>query len=229
MKKIFVITGGNSGMGYEISKKLLKSKHHVFILSRKAEQCDLRKYDNCHTKNVDISKIGEILKAKKWIAKILGDKKIDVLVNCAGVGFASKLEEITEKQYENFFSTNVKGMIFTTQIFFSLIKKGAGIICNFSSIAGIKGFAEWSVYCASKFAVEGYSQSIRQELRKSGIRVMSIRPGAVDTPFYHYLSKDQKKEFIKPQTIAEILIQLINLPKEVCVEDIFINNSVGDL
>lgn len=229
MKKIFVITGGSSGMGYEISRNLLKSNQYVFILSRKAEQCNLRNHKNCHTKNVDISDIEQILKAKDWIEKIIGDKKIDALINCAGVGFTTKLGKINEKEYEEFFNTNVKGTIFTTQTFLPLIKKGTGTICNFSSIAGIKGFAEWSLYCASKFAVEGFTKSIRQELRKNGIRVISIRPGAIDTSFYHYLSKDQKRDFMKPQTIAKIVIQLLKLPKEACVEDIFINNSVGDL
>jgi NAD(P)-dependent dehydrogenase (short-subunit alcohol dehydrogenase family) len=137
--------------------------------------------------------------------------------------------ELTEQDYENVFATNVKGLMFATKTFLDLLTNDSGIICNISSIAGIKGFSEWSLYCASKFAVEGFTQSIRHELRPRGIRVMCVQPGSVDTPIYEHLSREEKRDFIDPATIAHIIVELLDIPQKAVVEDIFINNSVGDL
>ena len=230
MKKYYLITGGSSGMGYQISKKFLGEGCVVFILSRTAESCDLKdKYSNCLTRNTDVSKIEDIRNAFEWVVERIGKNKLDGLINCAGIGHATPLGKITESLYDKFYSVNVKGLIFVTKIFLPLIKKDGGIICNFSSIAGIKGFSEWSLYCSSKYAVEGFSQSIKNELRKIGIRVVVIRPGSVDTPFYSYLKSEDKKDFIQPETVADIVSTIFKIPPEANVEDIFINNSVGDL
>lgn len=229
MKNVAVITGGSSGIGLEISKLLLNHRFFVIILSRKAKDSPLRKNKDCFCINTDIGSVRDVQKAKSIIKRKLNIEKIDVLINCAGVGHEDKVENISEKDYEDFFSTNVKGTIFTTKEFLPLIKRETGIICNISSIAGIKGFSKWSLYCASKFAVEGFTKSIREELRESKIRVMVVRSGAVDTPFYNRLSEEEKRDFMKPQTIAQVVVNALFLPVESCVEEIFINNTVGDL
>ena len=119
--------------------------------------------------------------------------------------------------------------MFTTKTFLDLLTNDTGIICNISSNAGIKGFSAWSLYCASKFAVEGFTQSIRHELRPRGIRVMCVQPGAVDTPIYAHLSPEEKRDFMDPETIAHIIVELLAIPPKAVVENIYINNSVGDL
>lgn len=229
MKK-YIVTGGSSGMGYAISSKLLEAGNEVLIISRHAESSDLLKYKNCVAKNADLSNIDQINNVIDWYKKKkkLKEQLIDGLINCAGIGWGNSLLNITEEEYEKIFSINVKGLIFMTKAALPLMKE-SGIICNFSSIAGIKGFAEWSIYCSSKYAVEGFTQSIRHELRSKKIRVVSIRPGSVDTPFYAGLKPEQKVDFIKPQTIVEFVSVILNMPKEAIVEEIFINNSVGDL
>lgn len=229
MKKVVVVTGGSSGMGAEISKLLLKKGYTVVIFSRNADKSGFSKKDNCFTLNIDIQKISDIISAFKYTKKIIKDGTIDVLINSAGIGHETPLEDISEEEYNQFFSTNIKGLIFTCKTFLPIINRGTGIICNFSSIAGIKGFSKWSLYCASKYAVEGFSASLRHEVRTKGIRVMCVRPGSVNTPFYNYLSEEEKKDFINPQTVAEIVTQALEIDKNAVVEDIFINNAAGDL
>ncbi|HPG31459.1 MAG TPA: SDR family NAD(P)-dependent oxidoreductase [bacterium] len=229
MKKIVLITGASSGIGFSFSESALKQNYTVINLSRTAESSFLKKIKSYYAKNTDITRVDQIIEAKKWIVETLKIKKIDVLVNCAGTGYEKGLTAISENDYDKIFNLNVKGLIFTTKIFLPVIRKKSGIICNVSSIAGIKGFSGWSLYCASKYAVEGFSSSIRNELRKSGVRVAVVKPGSVDTPFYKHLPKSVKKDFIKPETIAGIILQIIEMPAEACAEDIFINNSVGDL
>ena len=229
--KNIVITGGNSGIGLETAGLLLERGHRILILARHAEKCELlKKYKSfCYAKNTDITSISRIETAFEYAEEIFGNKKIDCLINCSGVGFPKTIEKFSELDYENIFSVNVKGAIFVTKIFFPLIKKNTGIICNISSIAGIKGFSEWSLYCASKFALEGFSESLRHEVRADGIRVVCVRPGAVDTPLYSFLPKNQKKDFMAPETIAQTIAFAIEMPETACVENIFVNNSAGDL
>lgn len=229
--KNIVITGGTSGIGFETARLMLEHGYRVLILARNAEKCELlKKYENfCYAKNTDITSIDQIEIASVYAQKFFGSEKIDCLINCSGVGFPKTIEKISELDYENIFSVNVKGAIFVTKIFLPLIKKHAGIICNISSIAGIKGFAEWSLYCASKFALEGFSESLRHEIRDDGIRVVCVRPGAVDTPLYSFLPKNQKKDFMTPETIARTIAFAIEMPENACVENIFVNNSAGDL
>lgn len=227
MKK-YIVTGGSSGMGYAIASRLLEEGNSVLILSRHAESVDLLKDKNCSAKNVDIANASEIKEFLDWYKK-KPENTIDGLINCAGIGWGKKLEEITEEEYEKVFSINIKGLIFITQGLVPFVKEQTGIICNFSSIAGIKGFAEWSLYCASKYAVEGFTQSIRHELRPKGIRVACVKCGSVDTPFYKDIPAEEKSDFIHPETVADCVVSIMHMPKEAIVEDIFINNSVGDL
>jgi 3-oxoacyl-[acyl-carrier protein] reductase len=227
MKK-YIITGGSSGMGQSIASKLLNDGNSVFILSRHAESSSLLENKNCSAKNIDISDVKEIEKLINWY-KGQPENIVDGLINCAGIGWDKKLQDITEEEYERMFTINVKGLIFMTQGLVPFIKEHTGIICNFSSIAGIKGFADWSLYCASKYAVEGFTQSIRYELRPKGIRVVCVKCGSVNTPFYKNVLQEEKKDFIQPGTVADLVASTLALPQEAVVEDIFINNSVGDL
>jgi 3-oxoacyl-[acyl-carrier protein] reductase len=226
--KTYIVTGGSSGIGYHLVKKL-GEVGRVILLARSAEQTDLVDNSVVFGINTDVRSLQQFLHAKEKIQNTFHIEQIDGLINCAGIGYRQPLLELTEQDYENVFATNVKGLMFATKTFLDLLTNDTGIICNISSIAGIKGFSEWSLYCASKFAVEGFTQSIRHELRPRGIRVMSVRPGSVDTPIYAYLSREEKRDFIDPATIATLISALLDIPQKAVVEDIFINNSVGDL
>lgn len=228
-RKTIVITGGSSGIGETITDLLLSDGYRVFILARNAENTNLSKKENCFVKNIDIRKISEIELAVQWVKQQIGSDKIDGLINCAGIGYKTPLESISEEEYENFFSTNVKGTIFVCKLFIPLLRKNIGTIINFSSIAGIKGFSKWSLYCATKFAIEGFTDSLRYELKDKIIRVTSIEPGSVNTPFYKYLKREEKKEFINPKTIGELVLTILNMERNATVERIFINNTLGDL
>lgn len=109
------------------------------------------------------------------------------------------------------------------------MKKGS-IIFQLSSIAGIKGFKNWSIYSASKFAVEGFSESIRDDLRDKKIKLTVLRLGSVDTPFYSYIKDNKKNDFIKASTVANTIFGIAQIEDaNAVVENIFINNFIGDI
>lgn len=223
-KKIAVITGGSSGIGKAISKMLAESGIKVFCLSRTT----CADNSNLLIKHIvtDVRNVSSLQSAAKKVAS--EESEIDILINCAGVGGRKSLSEITEKDYRATIDTNLSGVIFATQKFVPLIRRG-GVICQISSIAGIRGFADWSLYCASKFAVEGFSAALRDELRSREIRVTVIRPGSVNTPFYAHVPESQKIDFIQPETIASFVLQCVLTDKESSVDTIEINNSAGDI
>lgn len=228
MRKSIVVTGGSSGIGRAIANRLLKGGHRVFILSRQAESSDLAKEEFCHAYNVDLTHTQAIQALAPEIAGLTENGGIDILVNCAGIGYGTPLKTLDEATFDQFMNINVKAVFFATQSFLRFMGKG-GVICNISSIAGIRGFTEWSTYCASKFAIEGFSKALRDEVRGQGIRVMVVRPGAVDTPLYHFVDEGEKQDFMQAESIAEMVTPALFLDSKACVEELFINNSVGDI
>lgn len=228
MLKTAIVTGGSSGIGYAISSKLLDEGYTVFILSRNAKNCDLKNQPKCKLYNIDLTDLNQINELTEKIQSDYPVDTIDILVNCAGIGFGTPIDKLDEGTFDKVMNINVKAVFFTTKYFLPLMKKG-GVICNISSIAGIKGFSEWTTYCASKFAIEGFTKALRDEVRGRGIRVVAVRPGAVNTPLYHFVEEEEKKDFISPETIAQVVVPSLLIDEKACVEEIFINNSIGDI
>lgn len=220
MGKNVVITGGSSGIGRAVTEKLLEGGHTVHVLSRKASQSDLVSNSNYKGHDVDVREIEQIP------AAVEGIEKVDVLINCAGVGYGTPLANLSQEDYDKIIDTNLKGTVFVTKLILPKMN-GGGVICNFSSSAGIAGFTEWTVYCASKFAIEGFSKALREEVRDRNIKVMVVRPGAVDTPLYNFLEEKEKKDFMKPETVADVVVANLFLEKNAVMEEVFINNSIG--
>jgi short-subunit dehydrogenase len=230
MKKKFVISGASTGIGYSLATKLLSEGHTVIGVSRTINKSDLVRYQNFIPLAADLTKMEQITKIDSFIGELLkNEKEVFALINCIGDGMNKKFLELTEKDYFSCLSLNLFPSIFLTQSLLKYIRQPYGTVCNISSIAGIKPFANWSMYCASKYALEGFMASIREELRKEKIRVINIRPGSVDTPSYSHLSSEAKVDFINPTSVAKLISDILFLEDNATVEDVFINNTVGDL
>lgn len=226
-ERVAVITGGSLGIGEAISTQLLNLGWKVHVLARRASSYAHAGHDGCCTHDVDVRDLDAIKETADAVASSSGH--VDALVLCAGVGYPTPLSSASRAQYEELFDTNVAGSIISVQAFAPLLRDGEALITFISSIAGRRGFANWSMYCASKHALEGFAASIRDELRPRRIRVTCIQPGSVDTPSYDHLHPEEKKEFMDPESIAELTVAAIQLPRQACVETLFVNNAVGDL
>jgi NAD(P)-dependent dehydrogenase (short-subunit alcohol dehydrogenase family) len=224
-----VVTGGSLGIGAHISGQLLEQGWTVHILARHASTSPVAAHPHAISHDVDVRDLDALQAVAKAISTRLGDTPLDALVCCAGVGYPTPLGEVTAAQYDELFATNVAGTIFTVREFAPRLADGTGVIVIMSSIAGRRGFAGWSLYCATKHALEGFAASIRDELRGRRIRVTSIQPGSVDTPSYAHLPAGAKTEFIDPAVVAALTIHAINLPATATVETVFVNNTAGDL
>ncbi len=234
-KKIAIVTGASSGFGMLSSMKLAEKGFHVIATMR-----DLNKRDQlqslCDYKGVsksieyvqlDVTSETSINQFEEYIKKI---GQVDVLVNNAGYASAGFVEEVPVEQYRKQFETNVFGLIAVTQKVIPLMRsRNQGTIINMSSISGLLGFPGMSPYVSSKFALEGFSESLRLELKPFGIDVFLIEPGSYDTniwstgkeiaeksldeasPYYSFMKRlengieEGKRSFGDPNEIATLI------------------------
>ena len=185
MMKHWFITGISSGLGKALAEAVIKSGDFVIGTFRKEEQVSTFNKTNSgkgFAIQLDISNEDEIEKAVETIkAKF---KSIDVLVNNAGVGFVGAVEESSSFEVRQVFESNFFGTLKLTQCVLPLMRKqNSGHIIQISSHGGIKAVAGFGIYNASKFALEGFSEAMAQEVAPLGIKVTIVQPGPFRTNF----------------------------------------------
>lgn len=182
MKTIF-ITGASSGIGREAAKLFQKKGWNVVATMRNpAIEKELIELHNVEVIACDVTKLESINKAIEKGIKRFG--KIDVLLNNAGYYTIGPLEAAKDEEIRSQLDTNLLGVIETTKAILPHFRKNnSGTIINLSSIAGIASIPLQSLYHATKFAIEGFSESLQYELEKFNIKVRIIEPGTIKTNF----------------------------------------------
>ncbi len=181
-----LITGTSSGIGSTTARLLDREGWRVFAgVRRHADADGLR--SECSERVtpllLDVTKQSQIDQAVKEVSDALGDAPLTAIVNNAGIGFGGPLEHCDLEETRNGFEVNVFGPMAVTRAFLPLVRRGfGGRIVNVSSAAGLASTPLLGPYCASKFALEALSDSLRMELRKSGIFVAVVEPGFTDPP-----------------------------------------------
>ena len=185
MTKTWLITGCSSGFGKVLAHAVLARGDRLVATARKEEDLgDLagRGRDVVRTAPLDVTKPGAAAAAAALAEEAFGG--LDVLVNNAGYGFMGAVEEATPEEYRPMFETNVFGLIATPRPGLrARRKRRGGRIVNFSSGAGIAGAAGYGYYNATKFAVEGLSEALAQEVAPLGLAVIIVEPGPFRTEF----------------------------------------------
>jgi NAD(P)-dependent dehydrogenase (short-subunit alcohol dehydrogenase family) len=185
-QKVWFITGASKGFGLELVNQLLALGHQVAATSRNADE--LREAAN--TQSADFLPLGVELTNETSVADAVEATiekfgRIDVVVNNAGYGQLGALEELTDAESRANFDVNVFGLLnVTRKVLPQLRKQQSGHVLNVSSIAGITGaFPGWGIYCATKFAVEGLTESFAAEVAPFNIKVTLVEPGYFRTSF----------------------------------------------
>ena len=193
--KVAVITAATSGMALATAKLFVEEGAYVFITGRRQDVLD--KAVRSIGRNVtgvqgdasilaDLDRLYDVVKREKG--------KIDILFASAGAGEFAKIGEITEEGFDKTFNLNVRGTLFTVQKALPLFNDGGSIFMN-GSIAGIKGFPNFSVYSASKAAVRSFARTWLVDLKDRNIRVNVLSPGTIDTPILDPLGPEMKEAF----------------------------------
>ena len=215
MKKVILITGSSAGIGKHTAIKLAQLGHIVYGLSRNIELMEELKTFGIYPIQLDVTSPQNI---KQVIKEILTkESRIDVLINNAGYGFYESLEECSIEKAKALFDVNVFGLMQITQeVLPTMRKANSGTIINISSVVGKVPFIFMGWYSASKFAVEGLSDSLRLELKAFNIKVVVVEPGRVTSKFGHTalsLSNiDQSSPYHKKMLNFQKLIENNPLP-----------------
>ena len=216
-QKVWFITGASKGFGLEFIKQLLAKGDAVAATSRNLQQLkDAANTDNANFLPLEVNLIDEQSVANAITETIAKFGKIDYVVNNAGYGIAGSLEELSDKEARQNFDVNVFGSLnVIRQVMPHLRKQQSGHIFNFSSVAGITGgFPGFGIYCATKFAVVGFTETLATEGKPFGIKATVVLPGYFRTNFLESdslaTSAKQMEEYKEVRDILTIHQDQIN-------------------
>ena len=173
--------------------------------------------------SVDISVKQQVKDVFRSIYTEIGD--VDILINNAGVGYFDFAENIEEQQINEMIDVNLKGTIFCTQeVLNSMKQKNQGYIINIISKSGKRPVITESVYCASKFGVSGFTESLALELESTSVRVIGIYMGNMATDLWKGAAPENLDKFIDPDDMAELILENTKIRKQLAVEEVIVKN-----
>lgn len=193
MKKTVLITGTSSGIGKSTVIEFAKKGWNVIATQRNPEkETDFEPFDHVKLYPLDVTDLERITQVFKTIKEEYG--AIDVVINNAGYGVDGAFEAMTDAVIEKQFDTNVFGLMRVTREAIKAMRpSGGGTIIQISSMGGKITFPLYSIYHSTKFAVEGFTESLHYELAQFNIKLKLIEPGPIVTDFY-----GRSRQFIKP-------------------------------
>lgn len=227
----FLITGASRGIGRAITEKLAAPDVELLLHGRDnvalAEVCK-----TVESRSGNVVKLAYDLATRSGVSRLIGavgSAPLNLLVNNAGVAVVKPYTEVTDVEWEQTIGVNVTAPFTLIQHFAPRMPPGSAIV-NVLSVAAKTGFPGWSVYCMSKFALEGLSQSIREELRDHKIRMINVYPAATDTEIWNTVKGDWPREKMMSATdVAAAVAYAISQPNNVLVENITLGSTTGKL
>jgi NAD(P)-dependent dehydrogenase (short-subunit alcohol dehydrogenase family) len=244
MSKIVLITGAGTGFGRDTAQTLARAGHTVFASMRDPHGKNKKHAEELRKQGIEVVELDVSSDASvdQGVQEVLNRaKRIDVLVNNAGILSAGVTEAFTPDQAKIVFNTNVVGVLRTTRAVLATMRgQRAGLIVNVGSILGRVTFPFFGIYGASKFAVEALTDSLRYEVSQLGIDVVLVQPSAYPTPLYeniqlpadtdrvaaygavgeipgaifkHFMTAFQAADAPNPHDVAEAIARLVAQPK----------------
>ena len=224
--KCVLVTGSSSGIGYEITLKLLDLGAKVIGIARNHDRSNLEN-KNYVTYNCDVSVHHKLEKILKQILK--NHPQINCLISNAGYGDFGPLENFSTLQINNFVATNLTSHLVITKLLLPHFKRNKmGDIIFIGSEAGLIGAKNGSLYCAAKFGLRGFTESLSKDVASKNIRVSIINPGMVRTNFFENLNFEpakDKQNAINLEDISSTVVYILNLSRNTIVDEINISPS----
>ncbi len=221
--KNIIITGGSSGIGRSAARTFARMGANVTIVARR--EIELRQAVNEIQSNAispdqlmdySVLDVTDAKKVTQWADKYQADHgPPDVIINSAGIADVGYFEETSFEVFQEQISVNLYGVINICKCFIPMMKSSGGHIVNISSMAGVHGIFGYTAYSTSKFAVIGFSQSLRSEMKRFNIHVSVLCPPSVDTPMMAVLDKAPKETkaveasggLLSPSVVVQVMIK----------------------
>ncbi|MEI5906383.1 SDR family oxidoreductase [Bacillus spongiae] len=230
--QVAIVTGASRGIGKEIAYQLAEQGAKLVLIGSSdeifasAEDIKARGYEHVLPIKANVADEEAVQGAINKTLEKFGT--IDLLINNAGVGFFKQVEEVTVDEWKHLFEVNVQGVfILSKAVLPTLKEKKGGTILTISSDVARYTIPNGAAYTASKYAVQGFSGSLAQEVREYGIRVGTVNPGMVDTYFAgSNQGSPDKEEWLKVKDIASAVVYMASAPKHMVIDEMVIHPLV---
>lgn len=222
---VALVTGASRGIGRAVAERLAAQGARLALVGRSHEVADVAEALRAAGHEA-LAFVGDVTSEERVhgvVAHVLEELGgIDLLVNNAGVGFFKPVEEITADEWRHLFEVNVTGtFLFCRAVVPHLKAARRGTIVNVSSDAARRTFAHGTAYVASKYAVQGFSGCLAQELRPFGVRVATINPGLVDTYFNGGRpGMPDRAAWLRPEDVADAVVYVATAPPSMVVDSV---------
>ncbi|WP_291473558.1 SDR family oxidoreductase [Corynebacterium sp.] len=230
-RRTAVITGASSGIGAATARALHGAGYRVALLARRADRIDSladELGDGATAIIADVTDRDSLVAAAQRVKDELGGT--DVLVNNAGVMLLGPFSPERREDYRTMVEANLLGAITTTEVFLDQLRDGGGDLVNISSVAGRTARPTNGVYAATKWGINGWSESLRQELLPD-VRVTLIEPGVVDTELPSHITDNATRETVQemydvarvtPGEIAEVIAFILSRPRHLAINEVLL-------
>lgn len=215
-----LVTGGSKGIGFAIAEAMASAGGSVAITGR--DQMRVNAAVTALVKSAapgaQVRGIAADVRDRYGIEQAIDDTAaafggLDTLINNAGVGVFTDVENMSDDQWRQVIDTNLTGVFFASRAAIPHLKRGGGWIINIASLAGRNYFADGAAYCASKAGLVAFSESLMLEVRNDNIRVSCVMPGSVATDFNGPSEKTDDSWKLTGEDIAEVVMDLLRHPK----------------
>ncbi|WP_327358634.1 SDR family oxidoreductase [Streptomyces sp. NBC_01304] len=229
-KPLIVITGASSGIGAATARLLSDRGHPLLLLARRLDKLEELGLPDALCRKVDVTDRAAVQAAVREAEERFGPA--DALVNNAGAMLLGRIADQPEDEWDRMIDLNIKAVLYATRaVLPGMLGRGSGTVINVSSIAGRKTFPNHTAYVGTKFAVHAMSENLREEVAASGVRVVTIAPGAVETELLSHTSDEQIKTdyeawkksaggALDPQVVAEAIAYAYQQPPNVTIREI---------
>ncbi|MFT5470002.1 MAG: NADP-dependent 3-hydroxy acid dehydrogenase YdfG [Verrucomicrobiales bacterium] len=231
-KPLIVITGASSGIGAATAKLFAEAGFPQLLLARRVEKIEALNLPNAICRKLDVMDVDAFREAIAEAEAAHG--KVDLLINNAGVMNIGKPQDQSPEEWQQMLDVNIRGLLNGIHLVLGgMVERKGGTIVNLGSIAGRKTFGNHAVYCGTKFAVHAITETMREEVSRSNVRIINIAPGMVQTELVENQRdasaeqgwKDYASEIggaLEPESIAQTILFSYQMPQSVCVREIVV-------
>lgn len=219
---IAIITGASKGLGAEISDLLVQEGAKVYGIARGKENLEKVK-DRLGANFIPvILDISEREAVKKWVATEFENKTPKILINNAGIGAFQRIDEMDENLWDQMMQVNLTGVYNITASIVSKMRKDKNLsyIINIGSILGITTRSEGTAYSATKYGIQGFSESLMKELRGDRIKVTCVNPGSIETDFFESSGIESHKNMLHPKELAKTIVFLLKTSDNFLIDEL---------
>lgn len=213
------ITGAGTGLGKALALEYADNGYKVYLLGRRNDPLQLVQHQIIQKggqAEVVLCDVREIASVQIAFQRI---EELDVFINNAGIGIFGPVDKYSVEDIDHILDTNVKGTVLTVQSALPLIRESNGRILTIISTAGLRGKVNESLYCASKFAVRGFTESLQQEYANEDFTITAVYMGGMNTPFWKNSSHVEDPSRLKgPEVVAKQIFTEDDGRKEIIID-----------